>query len=63
MPVAEKIVTHKPEGEFRTCSVCGYDQGFHVSFQEKGSKAAHIVLICPQCGARFDIGWDISISK
>lgn len=45
--------------EFRVCPSCGYELGFHVSFIREEEKL-RIVLICPNCGARFDIGWLIS---
>lgn len=63
MPVAETIKTIKVDGEFRTCTVCGYDMGFHVSFRKEAGKPARIVLICPECGARFDVGWDTALAE
>jgi len=41
---------------FSNCPACGYTRGFHVSFQtdERGHR---IVLICPSCVAKFDVGW------
>jgi hypothetical protein len=62
MPVAETIKPIKVDDEFRTCTVCGYDMGFHVSFQKGAGDTARIVLICPECGARFDVNWDITLS-
>jgi len=42
-----------------TCPVCGYTDGWHVSFKtEDGAKK--IILICPQCHSRFDPEWSIS---
>ena len=53
----EKI---EPKGEVRRCPSCGYEDGFHVSFrfETKGS-SAEVVLICPNCHARFRLGWKI----
>ena len=36
-----------------TCPNCGYTDGFHVSFKVE-KKTVNIILICPQCHARFD---------
>jgi hypothetical protein len=59
------------EDELRACPSCGYDRGFHVSFQNLNARTGEpvkstrdvyrIVLICPECGARFDIGWKVPI--
>lgn len=63
MPVAEMIKSIQVGGEFRTCTVCGYDQGFHVSFRRDPGKFVRIILICPECGSRFDVDWDISLPE
>ena len=42
--------------EFRICPQCGYDLGFHSSFL-RSDKGYRIILICPECGARYDVGW------
>jgi len=42
--------------EFRTCPSCGYKDGFHVSFVPKETGKLKLVLICPSCSARYDIG-------
>lgn len=47
------------ENELRICPSCGYELGFHVSFLREKEKL-RIILICPNCGARFDIKWLIS---
>ena len=50
-----------PEGEVSTCPVCGYTDGFHVSFLlPAGKTEGDIRLICPNCHERFDIGWKVS---
>jgi hypothetical protein len=41
-----------------TCPVCGYTDGFHVSFKDTLDKLK-IILICPECHARFDPAWEI----
>ncbi len=59
MSVAEKIYTVALETEFRICSVCGYDLGFHVSFLVEKGGITRLILICPECGSRFDVGWRV----
>lgn len=46
--------------EFRKCQNCGYDRGFHSSFI-KHSIGYKVILICPECGAMYDIGWEIDL--
>lgn len=46
--------------EFRICPSCGYEGGFHTSFLKEKNNY-DIILICPTCGARYDIGWKIEI--
>lgn len=41
--------------EFRKCPTCGYERGFHVSFQ-KESDTIQVRFICPECGSSFDLG-------
>jgi transcription elongation factor Elf1 len=48
----------KLEGTVDTCPVCGYTDGFHVSFKIKDDVKT-IILICPQCHSRFDPGWKL----
>ena len=55
--VSDSIRTVGVEQEFRVCPSCEYQQGFHVSFiPDAESKLLRLVLICPSCGARYDIG-------
>jgi len=52
---AEKL---ELSGTVDTCPVCGYTDGFHVSFEvNNGSK--NIKLICPQCHSRFNPNWTL----
>lgn len=48
--------------EFRECLKCGYARGFHVSFQKSSGKV-RIVLICPNCGQSYDVGWTTTVIK
>lgn len=61
------------EDELHICPACGYDHGFHTSFLNSNAvKDNHIkstrevyrvILICPECGARYDVGWRISFTE
>lgn len=46
--------------EFRKCDACGYDRGFHSSFMKRDEKHM-VILICPECGTRYDVGWMIEL--
>jgi len=56
MKASEEIVKIELGEEFRICPKCGYELGFHSSFQ-RAERGYWIVLICPECGARYDVGW------
>jgi hypothetical protein len=62
----------KVEGEFRICPSCGYEYGFHTSFIDIAGKSNpvkstanvfRVILICPDCGARYDVGSKMSFSE
>ena len=54
---SRQIRTVELEKEFAVCPGCGYDKGFHNMFR-KAVENGHLkwFLICPQCGATYDIG-------
>lgn len=68
-----EITTIKMENEFRVCPACGYELGFHTSFVnihadkpvpfKSTTDVYRIILICPECGARYDIGWKVPFPK
>lgn len=58
MKASDEIDRVELEGEFRVCPKCGYELGFHVSFM-RAEEGYRIILICPNCGARYDDGWRI----
>jgi hypothetical protein len=64
MTVSKEITLIKPEDEFRICPNCGYNKGFHQSFIRSDPVSATylVILICPGCGARYDIGLHASLS-
>jgi len=51
-----ETINKKIDEEFSVCDTCGYDRGFHVSFVKEGG-GFQAVLICPECGQRFRVGW------
>jgi hypothetical protein len=53
----------RPEGEIYACPVCRYTDGFHVSFNiNKETDSGEIVLICPSCHHRFNLGWNVRLN-
>lgn len=68
-----EIVMQKPGTDLHTCPACGYARGFHTSFLSANASRDNpvkstrdvyrIILICPECGARFDVGWRISLAE
>jgi hypothetical protein len=68
-----EIRMHKIEDELHTCPACGYSLGFHTSFVSSNASRDNpikstrdvfrVILICPECGARYDVGWRISFSE
>ena len=70
MKVSDEITPVKVEDELHTCPQCGYEFGFHTSFLRvnagkdnpvKSTRELYrVILICPECGARYDPGWRIS---
>ncbi len=48
------------EESLTVCPSCKYDKGFHVGFlRQKDGSALPLVLICPNCGEKFDIARSI----
>ena len=57
---SENIKEINVKTELRSCQECGYKDGFHVSFRSQdNSSSLQLILICPNCGARYDIGKEI----
>jgi uncharacterized protein (UPF0212 family) len=74
MPDLKEIRTLDAGNGLHTCPACGYLLGFHTSFVKTDAKNAsdpvsspgnlyRIILICPECGARYDPGWTASLNK
>jgi hypothetical protein len=71
MPDLKEITSLPVETEIHTCPDCGYQLGFHTSFVSAGTNRDpvkstrdvwRVILICPECGARYDVGWRVSFS-
>jgi len=56
------IKTMAVEEEFHVCTTCGYARGFHVSFQPENDRT-EIILICPNCGQRYRVGWHLHLEE
>jgi len=65
MAVSPEIRKSDPGEDFHRCPNCGYSRGFHCSFARaaEGSARYRIILICPECGTRFDIGWSLALER
>lgn len=73
MPDPGEIRMLKPADDLHICPACGYALGFHTSFinvsanKDNPIKSTRetwrVILICPECGARFDVGWRISFAE
>jgi DNA-directed RNA polymerase subunit M/transcription elongation factor TFIIS len=72
MPAKSEIANNNVDEEFRVCPACGYEYGFHTSFLRidagknfpvKSTREVYrVILICPECGARYDVGWRVSFA-
>jgi hypothetical protein len=65
MTVSREITLVKPGEEFRICPECGYNRGFHQSFIRSAPASSEylIILVCPGCGARYDIGMTVQLAR
>lgn len=73
MTISGEITHIKAGAEFHTCPACGYERGFHTSFLGMNAdkdnpikstrEVYRVILICPECGARFDVGWRVSFAE
>mgnify|MGYP001572902213 FL=1 len=72
MPEPKDIKPIRVERELHACPSCGYQLGFHISFLHvaAGTSSTSLkstrdvyrtILICPECGARYDVGWKVSL--
>ena len=66
-----EIIAVTVKDEFRVCPKCGYERGFHSTLVSRNPNADgltrftkvlyRVVLVCPECGARYDVGWRVSL--
>ena len=69
----KEITVLKVTEELHICLSCGYGRGFHTSFLNVNStrdnpvkstrEVYRVILICPECGARYDVGWRVSFTE
>lgn len=45
-----------------SCDNCGYSKGFHSSFHRMNPKQVKILLICPECGTKYDVKWVLELT-
>ena len=72
-PDPREIIRLPVQNEFHTCPDCGYDRGFHTSLVSAHAnkntpvrstrEVYRIILICPECGARYDVGWQVTLEN
>jgi DNA-directed RNA polymerase subunit RPC12/RpoP len=75
MPEPGKIRALNTGSELTACPACGYRLGFHTSFLNISTgndpvvpirstlEVYRIILVCPDCGARYDVGWKTPLSE
>jgi hypothetical protein len=73
MPEPGEITMLRPGDELHSCPSCGYALGFHTSFISANAikdnpirstrEVYRVILICPECGARYDVGWRVSFAE
>jgi transcription elongation factor Elf1 len=62
MAMVENVIEKQIGDEFHTCETCGYERGFHVSFERREARC-ETVLICPNCGQRYRVGWKVILNE
>ena len=73
MPALGEIQFLTVEDELHICPGCGYALGFHTSFINANAvkdnpikstrEVFRVILICSECGARYDVGWRVSFTE
>jgi len=59
--IGKEIIKVSIDKDFHICQQCRYGLGFHLSFiPSKDSGKFQMILICPSCGARYDMGLMLS---
>jgi hypothetical protein len=56
-----RVRIRPPGDEFRKCDNCEYNRGFHSSLLREDGRY-RVILICPECGTRYDVGWCVDLS-
>nr|WP_320161878.1 hypothetical protein [uncultured Methanoregula sp.] len=73
MAEPEEITPIKVTDELHICPSCGYERGFHTTFLNVNSvkdnpvkstrEVFRVILVCPECGARYDVGWRVTFAE
>ncbi|MEI7856935.1 MAG: hypothetical protein WCH85_05460 [Methanomicrobiales archaeon] len=73
MPAPGEITLLTVEDELHVCPSCNYNRGFHTSFLNANAakdnpvkstrEVYRVILICPECGSRYDVGWRVSFAE
>jgi DNA-directed RNA polymerase subunit RPC12/RpoP len=74
MPEPREIRPLTIGSELTACPACGYRLGFHISFLNINAgndpvpvrstqEVFRIILVCPDCGARYDVGWKTPVNE
>ncbi len=68
-----EIEMSKAGDDLHVCPACGYALGFHTSFISANAsrdnairstrEVYRVILICPESGARYDVGWRVSFAE
>lgn len=68
-----EITMLKAGDDLHICPACRYALGFHTSFLGASAgrdnpikstrEVYRVILICPECGARYDVGWRVSLAE
>ena len=58
----ENVMKKEIGEEFYICEKCSYERGFHVSLTREDTHH-EIVLICPNCGQRYSVGWKLTLTE
>jgi hypothetical protein len=64
MGATKGIGSIEHRGEVYICPVCGYTDGWHVSFKFADAvNFCEVYLICPNCHGRFRTGWMVQMES
>lgn len=64
-----KTLERRIQDVFEACEKCEYDRGFQIALLKRradagttlGGEKVRVILVCPQCGQRYDVGWSVGL--